>query len=455
MRQLIKNGIVVCENEVKKADVLIEGEKIKKVEENISCDDAKIIDATGKYIFPGFVDGHTHLALKVANTVTADDFSTGTKAAIAGGTTCIVDFATQYLGESLHKALENWHKKAEKNSSCDYAFHLAITDWNEEVSRELEQIVKEGVTSFKLYMTYDTKVDDATMYEILSRLKELGAVAGIHCENDGIIRARIKKEKAEGHLSPDAHPACRPKEAEMEAIYRLLSIAKLVDTPVIIVHLSTVEGYEIIREARKQGQKVYIESCPQYFLLDESYYHLTPEESRKYICSPPLRKASNHDIFWRALKHGEIQTIATDHCSFTTEQKAAGKDDFTQIPNGMPGLETRPALMYTYGVDEGRISLEKLCETLATNPAKLYGLYPQKGVIAEGSDADIVIWNPDKRGILESEKMNTNTDYCPYEGWKVSGEPEKVFLRGKLVARGGEIVEEKIGKYCPRGLNSL
>ncbi|MGN0466052.1 MAG: dihydropyrimidinase [Lachnospiraceae bacterium] len=455
MRQLIKNGIVVYEDGMKKADVLIEGEKIAKVGENISCEDAKIVDATGKYIFPGFIDGHTHLALEVANTITADDFYTGTKAALAGGTTCIVDFATQYPGESLKKALENWHKKADKNSSCDYAFHLAITDWNEEISKELEQVVKEGVTSFKLYMTYDTKVDDATMYEILSRLKELGGIAGVHCENDGIIKARVKKEKEKGNLGPEVHPVCRPKEAEMEAIYRLLKIAKLVDTPIIIVHLSTAEGYEIIRDARKQGQKVYIESCPQYFLLDESYYHLNPEESRKYICSPPLRNKSNQDIFWRALKHGEIQTIATDHCSFTTEQKAMGRDDFTKIPNGMPGLETRPMLMYTYGVGEERISLEKLCETLATNPAKLYGLYPKKGIIAPESDADIVIWNPEKWGILESKKMNTNTDYCPYEGWKVSGEPEQVFLRGKLVAQGGEILEEKTGKYCPRGLNSL
>ena len=271
MKLLFKGGTIVSGDGMKKLDILVKGEKILAVGEDLEFRDAQIVDVRGKLLFPGFIDAHTHMALEVSNTITADKFETGTKAELAGGTTCIVDYATQYPGESLREALNNWHKKADGQSSCDYAFHLALTDWNEEISRELEEIVQKETCSFKLYMTYDTMVDDETMYEILSRLKELGGIAGVHCENNGIIQARLKEvlKTKGGRKDVSDYPWTRPKEAEAEAVSRLLKIAKCVDTPVIVVHLSTAAGYREILRAREAGQTVYIETCPQYLVMDE------------------------------------------------------------------------------------------------------------------------------------------------------------------------------------------
>ena len=339
MKLLFKGGTVVSGDGMKKLDLLVKGEKILVAGENLEFRDAQIVDVRGKLLFPGFIDAHTHMALEVSDTITADKFETGTKAELAGGTTCIVDYATQYKGESLREALNNWHKKADGQSSCDYAFHLALTDWNEEISRELEEIVQKETCSFKLYMTYDTMVDDETMYEILSRLKELGGIAGVHCENNGIIQARLKElEKTKGgRTDVSDYPWTRPKEAEAEAVARLLKIAKCVDTPVVVVHLSTAAGYREILRAREEGQTVYVETCPQYLLMDESKYSLPAEEARHYMIAPPLRKKKNQEVLWQALKEGRIQTIATDHCSFTKEQKMAGAEDFSKTPCGMPG----------------------------------------------------------------------------------------------------------------------
>ena len=379
--------------------------------------DAEIVDVTGKLLFPGFIDAHTHMALEVSNTITADGFDTGTKAELAGGTTCIIDFATQYEGESLEQALENWHRKADGEASCDYAFHLALSEWNEEISEELERIVKEEISSFKLYMTYDNRVDDETMYEVLARLKELGGIAGVHCENHGIISARLKEvmEKKGNRRQVSDYPWTRPKEAEAEAVGRLLKIAKCVDTPVVVVHLSTAAGYREILRAREAGQTVYVEACPQYLLMDESRYYLQAEEARKYMIAPPLRKKKNQEILWEALKEGRIQTICTDHCSFTTEQKAAGEEDFSKTPCGMPGAEERPALIWQFGVNERRITPEQMCSYLSENPAKLYNLYPRKGSLESGSDADIVVWNPDTEWTMTAENQQSACDYCPME----------------------------------------
>lgn len=282
MKRLFKGGTVVSSEGMQDVDILVKGEKILAVGRDLSFRDAEIIDVKGKLLFPGFIDAHTHMALEVSNTVTADDFYSGTRAELAGGTTCIIDFATQYEGESLAQAIENWHQKADGKCSCDYAFHLAISQWNEEISRELEQVVKEEISSFKLYMTYDNRVDDETMYEILSRLKELGGIAGVHCENHGIISARLKEAAVRkgGRTDVSDYPWTRPKEAEAEAVGRLLKIAKCVDTPVIVVHLSTAAGYREILRAREEGQTVYVETCPQYLLLDESKYSLPAEEAK-------------------------------------------------------------------------------------------------------------------------------------------------------------------------------
>lgn len=454
MKIWLRSGRVVSGDGWKKTDILIDGGKIVKVGEipaEVVSEETEIIDASGKWIFPGFIDAHTHFDLAVAGTVTADGFETGTKAAVSGGTTLILDFATQYRGESLRQALENWHQKADGISSCDYGFHLAVSDWNEDISRELEEIVKDGVTSFKLYMIYDDMIlDDRAIYQVLKRLKEVGGIAGVHCENSGLVKALIEEEKKKGHFGPSAHPASRPASVEAEAVSRLLKIAALAETPVIIVHLSSGAGYQEVKYARERGQEIYLETCPQYLLLDESRYNGEGFEGGKYIIAPPLRRVEDQTRLWNALRKGNIQTVSTDHCSFTMAQKEMGKEDFTKIPGGMAGVETRPVLMYTYGVEAGRLSIEQMCRLLSENPAKLYGLYPQKGCIAEGSDADLVLWNPDVSWTLTKENQAANVDYQAYEGFEVKGKAEKVFLRGQLVAENGRVVKEHAGQYVKR-----
>lgn len=449
-RQLFRGGTVVSGRGVTALDVLIEDGKIAATGSHLNAEDAEIMDVSGKYLFPGFIDAHTHMDLDVSNTVTIDGFDTGTRAEISGGTTCIIDFATQNRGETLKYALDHWHEKADKKASCDYAFHLALSDWNEGISRELEEVTARGIRSFKLYTTYDGMVvDDRIIYEIFTRLKELGGIAGVHCENKGIIDARLDQVMREkgGRSHVLDYPWTRPALAEAEAVSRVLKIAACVDIPVIIVHLSSKEGYEEIQKAREKGQKVYVETCPQYLLMDESRYGLPDEEARHYMIAPPLRTQEDQKVLWKALAKGTIQTIATDHCSFTKEQKNAGKADFSKTPCGMPGAEERPALIYHFGVNQGRLTLEQMCRYLAENPAKLYGLYPQKGIIAPGSDGDLVVWNPKEEWTLSAKTQKSAADYCPLEGTRLTGRAEQVYLRGQLTAKNGVIVKENMGKY--------
>ena len=451
MKRLFCGGTVVSAAEVKKKDVLTEDGVIVEIGENIEAADAEIVDVTGKYLFPGFIDGHTHMDLEVSGTVTADGFETGTKAELAGGTTCIVDFATQNKGESLAFALEHWHKKADGRASCDYAFHLAFSDWNEAVKKELETVVASGIRSFKLYTIYDAMVvDDKAIYEILSCLKKLGGIAGIHCENRGMIDARLDEvlEEKGSRRNVADYPGTRPALAEAEAISRILKIAKCVDTPVIIVHLSSKEGYEEICRAREKGQTVYVETCPQYLLMDEQRYMGGDNaENRKYMIAPPLRTRKDNEVLWQALSENQIYTVATDHCSFTMAQKNMGADDFSKTPCGMPGAEERPALIYHFGVGQGRITLEQMCALLSEHPARLYGLYPKKGVIAEGSDADIVVWNPKTEWTLRAKMQQSACDYSPMEGTALTGRAEQVYLRGTLAAENGRILAAGLGRY--------
>jgi len=452
MKKLFKGGMVVSGKGCIKEDVLIEDGMIKAVGPDLICEEAKMIDVTGKYLFPGFIDAHTHFDLAVAGTVTADDFYTGTKAAIAGGTTLILDFATQQnKGETLKETVENWHQKADGKSSCDYGFHMVISDWNPAICQELDTMEAEGITSFKIYMTYDDMVvEDQEIYQILKRLKELGAITGVHCENKGLIDALVEEEKAAGQLTPYSHPRTRPAAAEAEAVNRLLKIASVVNTPVIIVHLSSKEGYQEVKYAREKGQKVYLETCPQYLLLAKEKYDLPGEEARKYVIAPPLRGTEDQKCLWDAVKENQIHTIATDHCSFTLLQKAAGKEDFTKIPCGMPGVETRPVLMYTYGVLKNQLRIEQMCRLLSENAAKLYGVYPRKGCIAPGSDADLVVWDASVSWEVSVKNQVANVDYSPFEGVKVEGMAEQVYLRGELVAEKGKVVKENTGKYVFR-----
>lgn len=453
MKKLIYGGKIVTSSEVFSGDILIDGEKIKSVirgEERKSFpDDVERIDATGKLIFPGFIDAHTHFDLHVAGTVTCDDFASGTQAAISGGTTTIIDFGTQYPGETLEQGLRNWQNKAAKGVSCDYGLHMSITEWNEKISDECELMIDEGVTTFKLYMTYDTKLDDKTIYKVLRRLKEVGGIAGVHCENDGLIAA-LQEEYLSFGGDVSCHYKTRPAAAEAEAIGRLLHFCEVVDCPVIDVHLTCEEGLNEIRAARSRGQKVYAETCPQYLTMTRELYDLPGFEGARYVISPPLRERRDNEVLWQAIADGEIQTIATDHCAFTLSQKQLGINDFRKIPGGMPGVETRGEIIYSEGVSKGLITLEKMCEVLSENPAKLYGLYPEKGIIREGSDADIVILNPNRSKIITAANQVSNCDYAPFEGKIVDGVIERVYLRGILAAEDGRVINKDGGKFLRR-----
>lgn len=453
MKYLLKNGIVVSGKSSQKLDVLIDGEKIRKVGAALEAGDAEVIDVSGKLLFPGFIDGHTHFDLEVANTVTADDFETGTRAAIIGGTTFVIDYASQDKGGgTLKEGLEKWHKKADGKCSCDYSFHMSIVEWNEETEREIQDMIDQGITSFKLYMTYPAMiVDDCDLYRIIKSLREHGCFAGVHCENAGVIDALTAEAKKEGRLGPENHPLVRPDTMEAEAVHRLLVIAKEADAPVMVVHLTNRKAYEEILRARENGQEVFAETCPQYLLLEDSVYSRPDFEGAKFVCAPPIRKKEDQDCLWKALAEEKIQTVATDQCSFTLAQKAMGKDDFTRIPGGLPGVQTRGTLLYTYGVRTGRITREQMCRLLSENPAKLYGVYPQKGVIAEGSDADIVVLDPDRESVISAESHAYNTDNNPFEGFALHGGIDKVFLRGALAVEDGRLVMEKLGKYVSRG----
>lgn len=457
MKFLLKNGTVVSGEGCRQEDVLIDGEKIVKVGRNLEAEGAEILDAAGKLLFPGFIDGHTHFDLEVAGTVTADDFETGTRAALLGGTTFVIDYASQDKGgHTLKEGLKKWHDKADGKCSCDYSFHMSVVEWNSETEAEIQEMIDAGITSFKLYMTYPAMiVDDCDLYKILKKLGQCGCFAGVHCENAGVIDALIAEAKKEGRLGPENHPLVRPDTMEAEAVHRLLAIAKEADAPVMIVHLTNKKAYEEVMAAREKGQTVYAETCPQYLLLEDSVYSKPDFEGAVYVCAPPIRKKEDQDCLWEALGKEEIQTVATDQCSFSLEQKALGREDFTKIPGGLPGVQTRGTLLYTYGVREGKITEAQMCKLLSENPAKLYGVYPRKGVIQPGSDADIVILDPSKEDVISAKTHAYNTDNNPFEGFKLGCTIDDVFLRGHHAVEEGKLKEEKLGTFIRREKNML
>lgn len=456
MKKLLKGGTVINADGRMEADILINGEIIEAIGKDLCAEDAQIVDVTGKLLFPGFIDAHTHFDLDVCNTTTADDFYTGSRSALRGGTTMVIDFACPNKGESLQYGLDLWHKKAEGKTACDYGFHMTIDDWNEEIIAELPKMFDQGVSSFKMYMTYPAMmIGDESMFKALQKMKELGGIAGVHCENAGVIDALIAQAKERGELSPEAHPKCRPAVLEAEAVSRLLKMAELADVPVVIVHLSSEAGLREVRAARARGQKVYVETCPHYLLLQDDLYSLPDFGGAKYVCAPPLRKDADNDALWEALADGSVQTVSTDHCSFTLEQKRAGLEDFTKIPGGMPGVETRGVLLYTYGVMTDRISAERMVELLSEAPAKLYGAYPRKGRLAVGADADIVVYDPEGIRSISAKDQVCAVDYAPYEGYELSGHIAQVWLRGTLAVEEGEILADRGGKFIPRGKSEL
>lgn len=455
MGVVITNGKIVSSQGIFKKDIRIIGEKIDKIGLDIAKNRDEIIDVEGFYIMPGAIDVHTHFDCE-AGGIVADDFRTGTKAGIMGGTTTIIDFAEQVKGGTLKAALEEWNKKTKDNTYTDYGYHMTITDWNKNTSQEMEEIVSQGITSFKMFFAYkDLQVDEVSVYEALKRSKELGALIGFHCENGDIIDKLREDAILKGNTMPIYHMETRPPSLERESIVRLTTIGELLDTWVYIVHLSSKEGYAEIQRAKERGCKILVETCPQYLLLNKDYY--IPEgqdsfEGAKYIMSPPLRDKESNEILWEGIRDGGIDIVATDHCAFNYKgQKELGKKDFTKIPNGAPGVENRLKLIYSYGVKARKIDMEKLVEVLCENPAKIFGLYPKKGVIQEGSDADIVIFNPEHTSFINAKEQIQNVDYNLYEGFTQYGRLEYVFLRGHMIVKDEKMVNSNpMGKYQRR-----
>lgn len=455
MVTIIQNGTLVTGARSYSADIRIESGKIAAIGPQLPTEGCEVFDASGCKIFPGFIDAHTHLDMDTGTALTADDFASGTKAALAGGTTALVDFATQDRGSTLKKALETWHEKALGKSWCDYGFHMAVTDWNENVCGEIEDMAKAGVTSFKVYMAYDNlRLSDGHIYNLMKKAAEIGGLVSCHCENGDLVNNFIAENRAKGNRTTHFHPLSRPDYMEAEAIERFCCIGRAADAPVYIVHLSTRVGLLAALKAQEEGVNVLIESCPQYFVLDDSVYDLPEFEGAKFVCSPPLRKKEDQSALWEALGKNQIHTICTDHCSFNFKgQKEQGKDDYSQIPNGMPGLEHRPALMYTHGVLAGKITENQMAATLSEQPAALFGM-TDKGGLTVGKDADIVIWDPSVQRTVTAADMYQNVDYTPCEGMQLTGWPKAVFLRGQLAAQDGKVSEKPLGSYVSRGPSS-
>jgi dihydropyrimidinase len=456
MRTIIKNGTIVTAVGTYPGDILIEGEKISAIGLNFPAEQTdKIIDAAGKYVLPGAVDVHTHLDAPQMGTVTADDFESGTTAAAWGGTTTIVDFATQPRGGSLLQGYETWHRKAAGKAVIDYGFHMVIRQLNQQVLPEMDLLVRdEGVSSFKLYMAYpgDLMVGDAEIFRILQRSGENGGLVCMHAENGDVIDLIVKKALAEGKTAPRYHALTRPTKAEAEATHRAIALAEMVGVPVYIVHLSCADALEEVRDARQLGLPVYAETCPHYLFLSIEEYDRPGFEGAKYVMTPPLREKWHQDVLWKGLAGRDVSVISTDHCPFCIrEQKEIGLNDFSLIPNGAPGIESRLMLVYDGGVRQGRITLNRMVELLSTNPARLMGLYPRKGTIAPGSDADLVIFDPEAKLVLSAKTHHTKVDYNLFEGREVTGVPITVLSRGQTVIENRAFVGKPgNGKYIKR-----
>jgi dihydropyrimidinase len=457
-RTLIKNGTIVTATDKYKGDVLIEDDKIVLIGTTIDVHADKSIDASGKYVLPGGIDVHTHLDMPFGGTTSADDFESGTTAAAFGGTTSIVDFAIQYRGQTLHHAWETWMKKAERKAVIDYGFHMIMTDLNDDTEAEMDALVREGVTSFKLFMAYPGvfMLDDGSIFRALLRTGKNGGTICMHAENGGVIDVLVRRALAEGKTAPKYHALTRPARAEAEATHRAIALAEIADVPIYIVHLSAAEALEMVTAARDRGLPAYAETCPQYLFLSYDNYEEPGFDGAKYVMSPPLRDKQTQDRLWRGLAFNDLQAVSTDHCPFCMkEQKELGRADFSKIPNGAPGIETRMSLVYDGGVRCGRISLNRFVELTSTSPAKIFGLFPRKGTIAPGSDADIVVFDPNRTITLSARTLHMKVDYNPYEGRRVTGATDTVLSRGRLVIENGKFVGRAgAGSFIKRAARS-
>ncbi len=443
MKTLIKNGRVVTAVDDYYGDILIEGQFITLIGKSLDMSADKVIDARDKLVIPGGIDAHTHMDMPFGGTTSADDFRTGTLAAAHGGTTTIIDFAIQPKGTAIMQALETWHKKADGKAAIDYSFHMIVTDLSaaEHLAEMKKLIDHEGVTSFKLFMAYPgvLLVDDATIFRAMSLAGSRGGLICMHAENGVVINEIVARALAEGKTAPKFHALTRPTAAEAEGVNRSIALAEMAGSPVYIVHLSCYDALKKVKEARDAGIPAFAETCPQYLFLDYTDYEKPEFEGAKYVMTPPLREKWNQEELWTGLRMNDLQVVSTDHCPFCfKEQKELGRDDFSKIPNGGPGVENRMSLIFNGGVGQGRISLNRFVELTSTAAAKIFGLFPRKGTIAVGSDADIVIFDPKKKMTISARTHHMNVDYNCYEGMEVTGVAETVLSRGRVVVENGK-----------------
>jgi dihydropyrimidinase len=435
---VITNGRLVTAEATTRADLGISGGQITKIGQELTG--PKKIDATGMLVLPGAIDEHVHLQMPVGEFSSSDDFYTGTVAAACGGTTTIVDFVEPEPGQALFEALTDRRAEAEGKVVIDYGLHMTLSRADDGTLAEVPDIIQAGAASFKLYMAYEgLRLDDGELLRALAALRAHGGRILVHAENHYAIAYLTALALAEGRTGPENHPLTRPDHMEAEAIYRLLALAHVTGTPLVLAHLSCASGLEAARAARARGQSVWIETCPQYLLLDEHEYCRPGFEGAKFVMAPPPRTEHDRAALWAGLASGEVDTVATDHCPFFFEgQKTRGRDDFSRIPGGAPGIETRLALLYTHGVRTGRLTLERWVEVCCTAPARHFGLAPRKGTLSVGADADLVIFDPHRQAILSVDNLHQNVDYCPYEGWEVCGYPATVLSRGEVIVQNGE-----------------
>jgi dihydropyrimidinase len=457
MGVLVKGGTVVNAEGQFVADVYVDDDGIirrlgAELPREKSTDE--IVDARGQYVFPGGIDAHTHMELPFMGTTSADDFERGTVAGCAGGTTGIIDFVIPAKKQTLHDALGQWNKKAAGKAVSDYAFHMAVVDWNDTIAREIPEIAAKGITSFKTFTAYKgaLMLDDEQLFRVMLAAREVGGIVTIHAVNGDVLATLADRFVKEGKVSPSYHPQCQPPEAEGEATYRAIQLSRIAGIPLYVVHVTCDASLSNIHRAQGEGTEVYAETCIQYLLLDDSLYDLPDFQGAKYVLSPPLRKKEDQRALWAGIQRGYVATLATDHCPFHFDgQKDMGKGDFRKIPNGLPGIEERISLLYTYGVAEGKISMSKLVDICSTSPARIFGLYPKKGAVAVGSDADLVVYDPTFETTFSARTHASKVDYSCYEGWKRRGRPSHVYVRGRLVARDGKFCGDAgFGRFLER-----
>ena len=443
MGLLIKNGEIITADARYKADIYAEGDTITRIGQNLEAPaGTEVVDATGKYVFPGFIDPHVHIYLPFMATFAKDTHETGSKAALIGGTTTFIEMCCPSRNDDALEGYELWKAKAAGHSACDYTFHMSVTKFDDQTEAQLRQIVADGISSFKIFLSYKNffGVDDGEMYQTMMLAKELGVIVTAHCENAELVGRLQQSLLAEGKTGPEWHEPSRPESVETEGTQRFATFLETTGATGYVVHLSCAGALERVMAAKSRGVPIFIESVIPHFLLDKTYAERPGVEGMKHVMSPPLRDKRNQKVLWDALAAGFIDTVGTDHCPFDTTQKAMGKDSFTAIPNGIPAIEDRVNLLYTYGVSRGTLDIHRFVESASTKAAKLFGLFPRKGTVAVGADADLVVFDPSYRGVISSKTQTGNNDYNGFEGFEIDGKPSVVTVRGQVQVRDGQFV---------------